>query len=78
MSSDILQGDLFGTPEKRPRSKRPWTELDLVRAQLARVNKRIARTGGTEKDLLRKSRLEKRLVSRETEAEKKWKKSFGS
>lgn len=70
------QGELFGRPRKRAR--RAWTELDLLRAHVEHLRRRIGESGGTERDLAALADAEAKLIQREEEARVKWKNSFGS
>lgn len=71
------EGSLFPDDPPEKRRRRGWTALDRLRRRIERMNQRIARTGGTERDLERRDRLAGQIARREEEAKRKWKRSFG-
>jgi hypothetical protein len=73
----IEQGRLFELPPRRGRGS-GWTDLDRLRARRARIARRIAETGGNDRELEELARIERKLSEREREGADKWKKSFGS
>ena len=70
-----MQGELFGEPQKRSRL-RSRIGLDLVRARISRIERRIERTGGWEADWGALKTAEIRLARAEREASERWKRSF--